>query len=240
MTSIREGDLIQSVSRALHILEILAKSGGAARLKEISSASGLNVPTAHNLLKTMLVLGYIARRAGDARYHLGDRILNIARVAGNDDRLRARLRPVLEALHSETEETVFLAVPSGDEIYFLDVIESPQLLRVRSQMGERVTMAGSAIGQLFLAHNPALRIRTSGAAALDTELDRIAAHGYALDHEQVFEGVAAVAVPWMEGGEMRAGFGVAGPGFRMTADSLPERAIRMRQILATFEEYGEG
>ena len=58
------------------------------------------------------------RRAGDTRYHLGDRILNLARVAGNDGELRRRLRPVLERLAEEIGETVFLAVPSGDEVYF--------------------------------------------------------------------------------------------------------------------------
>ncbi|TQS72954.1 IclR family transcriptional regulator [Rhodobacteraceae bacterium] len=223
--------MIQSVSRALHILELLAHSGGSARLKEISHGAGLNVPTAHNLLKTLIALGYVIRRTEDARYHLGDRVLNLARVAGNDDQLRERLRPVLEAVQRETAETAFVAVPSGDRIYFLDVVESSALLRVSGQKGERVTMVGSAIGQLFLAYNPALRARTKGAETLDRELGEIARQGYALDHEQVFTGVAAVAVPWMEDGEMRAGFGVTGPGLRMQPERLPQIARQMQDIV---------
>lgn len=223
--------MIQSVSRALHLLEILARSGGSARLKEISETAALTVPTTHNLLNTLVSLGYVRRRQGDARYYLGDRILNIARVAGNDARLRERLRPVLKRMYETTGETVFLAVPSGDEIYFLDAIESRKLLHVAAQPGERVTMTGSAIGQLFLAHNSSLRARTDVPPDIQHELDRIARDGFATDHEQVFDGIAAVAVPWIEDGEMLAGFGVAAPGNRLTPDRFAELAADMHQII---------
>lgn len=224
--------MIQSVSRALHLLEILARAGGSARLKEISETAALTVPTTHNLLNTLVALGYVRRRRGDTRYHLGDRILNIARVAGNDAQLRERLRPVLEAMYEATAETVFLAVPSGDEIYFLDAIESRQLLHVAGQPGERVSMTGSAIGQLFLAHNASLRARTQVPPQMRQELDRVAREGFATDHEQVFAGISAVAVPWIEDGEMLAGFGVAAPGNRLTPDRFPGLADQMHRIIA--------
>ncbi len=224
--------MIQSVSRALHLLEILARAGGSARLKEISETAALTVPTTHNLLNTLVALGYVRRRQGDTRYHLGDRILNIARVAGNDAQLRERLRPTLKKLYDATQETVFLAVPSGDEIYFLDAIESRKLLHVAAQPGERVGMTGSAIGQLFLAHNASLRARTDVPPGIRDELDRIARDGYAVDHERVFDGIAAVAVPLIEDGEMLAGFGVAAPGNRLTPDLFPSLAARMHQIIA--------
>lgn len=223
--------MIQSVSRALHLLEILARSGGSAKLKEITDISGLTTPTAHNLLNTLVALGYVKRRQGDVRYHLGDRILNIARVAGNDAELRETLRPKLEALFEMTGETVFLAVPSGDDIYFLDAIESRKLLHVAAQTGQRVTMIGSAIGQLFLAYNPSLRARTEISQDLRRNVEDIARRGYAIDHEKVFDGVAAVAVPWIEDGEMRAGFGVTGPGNRLTPSRLDELAGAMSELI---------
>ena len=146
--------LIQSIERAVAILEILAREGGAASLKHIAERTGLGKTTAHNILKTLDELGYVRRRVGDTRYHLGGRILNLARIAGDDSALRIRLRPALEAIAGKTGETVYLAAPSGDETYYLDTIESGQTLRTTCRVGERERLEGSAIGLGFLAFMP--------------------------------------------------------------------------------------
>ncbi|WP_244490682.1 helix-turn-helix domain-containing protein [Aureimonas frigidaquae] len=104
---------IQSITRAVAILEIIAREGGAASLKEIADRTGLGKTTAHNILRTLGELGYVRRRVGDTRYHLGGRILNLSRMAGDDSALRNRLRPALEAIAHKSGETVYLAVPSA-------------------------------------------------------------------------------------------------------------------------------
>lgn len=230
--------MIQSVTRALEVLDTIAHAGGAASLGEIAARTGLKTTTAHNILRTLQDAGYIRRRPGDMRYHLGDRILNLARVVGDDDALRRRLRPVLEEMAARTFETVFLAVPSGDEVYFLDAIESPRTLRASSQRGERLPMAGSAIGLLFLAFLPALRRRMFEVHAhrigpgIEAEIEVIAARGHALDRENWLPGLSCVAVPWRDDGEIRAGFGLAGPSSRLTTTRLDEMAQIMRELAA--------
>ncbi|MDT0684594.1 IclR family transcriptional regulator [Roseicyclus sp. F158] len=228
--------MVQSVVRATDILDSIAHAGGAAHLNAIAAASGLKTTTAHNILKTLQTAGYVRRRAGDTRYHLGDRILNLARVVGDDDALRHRLRPALEAMAAETSETVFLAVPSGDEVYFLDAIESRRALKAASQRGHREPMAGSAIGLLFLAFIPAIRKRMFDTHAdrigpgIAAEIDAIAERGYALDHENWMPGLNCIAMPWRDEGEIRAGFGLAGPSSRLTASRLKETAELMQKI----------
>jgi len=228
--------MVQSVARSTDILDSIANAGGAAHLNEIAAASGLKATTAHNILKTLQEVGYVRRRAGDTRYHLGDRILNLARVAGDDDALRQYLRPALEAMAAKTAETVFLAVPSGDEVYFLDAIESTRTLKAASQRGDREPMAGSAIGLLFLAFIPTLRKRMFDAHAdrigpgIASEIDAIAERGYALDHENWMPGLNCVAIPWADEGEIRAGFGLAGPSARLTATRLKETAKLMLEV----------
>ncbi|MBP0617773.1 IclR family transcriptional regulator [Jiella mangrovi] len=229
--------MIQSVERAIHILEAIAHAGGAAHLNEIAGITELRSTTAHNILKTLQSLGYVRRRGGDTRYHLGDRIQNLARVAGDDDRLRRDLRALLEAMAEESGETVFLAVPSGDEVYFLDAIESRETLKAGSQSGERLPMAGSAIGLLFLAHIPRIRQRMLETHAdrislnLELEIEAIAQRGYALDQENWLPGLSCVAVPYAEAGEVRAGFGLAGPSFRLPLGRLEMLAGLMGDIL---------
>ncbi|ART63081.1 IclR family transcriptional regulator [Kushneria marisflavi] len=228
--------MIQSIERALHILECIAHAGGNMRLQQIAEATELKTTTAHNILKTLGTLGYVRRRPNDTRYYLGDRILNLARIAGDDSGLRRRLRPRLEAMAEASGETVFLAVPSGDEVFFLDAIESSQILRASSQQGERTPMEGSAIGLLFLAFMPMLRQQLLSLRAsrigpgIVGEVDRIAARGYALDEENYLPGVNAVAVPWLEDGELRAGFGIAGPSVRLSSSRLETLAALMSRL----------
>ncbi|MFI0472879.1 IclR family transcriptional regulator [Halomonas sp. HMF6819] len=228
--------MVQSVERALNILECMANAGGALRLQQIAEAAELKTTTTHNLLKTLGTLGYVRRRPHDTRYYLGDRILNIARIAGDDSGLRRELRPRLEEMAAASGETVFLAVPSGDEVFFLDAIESKETLRASSQQGERAPMAGSAIGLLFLAFMPSLRRQLlslhanhMGPSIVD-EVDRIAKRGYALDEESYQRGLSCVAVPWIEEGEVRAGFGLSGPSVRLPKERLETLAGVMRRL----------
>jgi DNA-binding IclR family transcriptional regulator len=233
-----EPRLIQSIERAVAILEIIAREGGAARLQHIAAQTKLGKTTAHNILKTLDELGYVRRRVGDTRYHLGGRILNLARITGDDGALRSRLRPALEAIAERTGETVYLAVPSGDEVYYLDAIESSQALKAGSPAGvcpagTRKHLEGSAVGLVFLAFMPELgrRVLASRADALGpdivTEIRTVATRGFALDLENYQPGLHCVAVPWRESGEVRASLGVSGPSTRLPREALTEMAWMM-------------
>jgi IclR family transcriptional regulator, acetate operon repressor len=226
--------LIQSIERAAAILEIIAQEGGAARLQHIAEQAKLGKTTAHNLLKTLDELGYVHRRAGDTRYHLGGRILNLARIAGDDGALRSRLRPALEALARRTGEMVYLAVPSGDEVCYLDAIESSHALKAGAcPVGIREPLEGSAVGLVFLAFMPGLgkRVLASRADALGpqilSEIKTVATCGFALDLENSKPGLHCVAIPWREGGEVRASVGLSGPSARLSPQALTDMAWMM-------------
>lgn len=233
-----EPRLIQSIERAVAILEIIAREGGAARLQHIAAQTKLGKTTAHNILKTLDELGYVRRRVGDTRYHLGGRILNLARITGDDSVLRSRLRPALEAIAKRTGETVYLAVPSGDEVYYLDAIESSQALKAGSPVaacpaGVREHLEGSAVGLVFLAFMPGLgkRVLASRADALGphiiTEIQTVVTLGFALDLENYQRGLHCVAIPWREGGEVRASLGLSGPSTRLSREALTDMAWMM-------------
>jgi IclR family acetate operon transcriptional repressor len=229
--------MIQSIERAVAILEIIAQEGGAAHLRHIAEKTGLGKTTVHNILKTLDELGYVSRRIGDMRYHLGNRILNLARIAGDDSALRTRLRPVLERIAEKTGETVYLGVPSGDEIYYLAGIESGQMLKTSRPPAERERLEGSAVGLVFLAFMPGLRKRVLATRAdafppdIVAEFEKVATVGYALDLEASSPGLHCVAVPWRENGEVRAGIALSGPSIRMPRQTLPDLAWLMMNEL---------
>ncbi|MHC0613691.1 IclR family transcriptional regulator [Komagataeibacter oboediens] len=210
--------LIQSIERSAAILEIIAQKGGHARLQEIAGTLGLGKTTVHNILQTLDHLGYVQRRQGDVRYHLGGRILNLARIAGDDNALRARLYPVMTAIARDSGMTVYLAAPSGDEAAYLEVIDCHDpAVDGRPPLHEQ--LEGSAVGLVFLAFVPGLRKRVMTTRALDvdtlTRIEEVRVKGYAIDIEACRPGWNCVAIPWREKGEVRASIGLTGPAARL-------------------------
>ncbi|GAA3588065.1 IclR family transcriptional regulator [Marinobacter xestospongiae] len=211
---IDENKRIQSVERALLLLEALAAEGGEARLTDLAERVGLNKSTLHGLLNTLAAMGYVTRRG--TRYGLGLRIREIAQpLADQDFELKERFAPALEGLAKRCGETCYLAVPCGSREYlYVDAIEGAGSLRFGSPRGRREGLTTSAIGKVFLAFNPdllrSLRRADKVGAALETELKEIVEVGYALDLEQAEPGLNCLAIPLRRHGRVEAALGVAG------------------------------
>ena len=227
--------LIQSIERSAALLEIIAQQGGGARLRDLAMISGLGKTTAHNILQTLEYLGYVHRKPGDMRYHLGGRILNLARITGDDHFLRAKVRPVLEAIAEESGATVLLGVPSGDETAYLDIVDKQEPDIALARLRQREKLEGSAVGLVFLAFVPGLgqRVLTTRADALDakilSDIEDVRIKGYALDLEAYHPGINAVAIPLRESGEVRASIAVAGPAASFSRHRLVRLAWMMMQ-----------
>ncbi|CEF41251.1 IclR family transcriptional regulator [Acetobacter senegalensis] len=226
--------LIQSIERSAAILEIIAQEGGGARLQQIAAIAGIGKTTAHNILQPLAHLGYVQRRPGDVRYHLGGRILNLARIAGDDNTLRRRLRPVLETIAHKSNATVWLAVPSGDEATYLDILPAPgHPDPVSSGVQQREKLEGSAVGLIFLAFVPGLgkRVLTTRTPQTNDDIlariETVRTRGYALDLGGYRPGTHGVAIPWREKGEVRASICLTG-----TEDHLPRaRLVRLAWMM---------
>lgn len=219
---------IQSIERALAILEIVAREGGSAKLGHIAEEAQIGKTTAHNILGTLSSLGYVTRRVGDTRYHLGGRVQNLSRIVGDDESLRRQLRPVLESISRKSGASIYLAVPSGDEILYLDAVDSAPAPIANSQIGVRERLEGSAIGKVFLAFLPGLRERAFAAPSLGLspatrrEISEVERRGYALDLEDFSPGQNCVALPWRDRGEVRASIALAGASTRFPRPALEE------------------
>ncbi|KXV56326.1 transcriptional regulator [Acetobacter tropicalis] len=226
--------LIQSIERSAAILEIIAQEGGGARLQQIAAIAGIGKTTTHNILQTLAHLGYVQRRPGDVRYHLGGRILNLARIAGDDNTLRCRLRPALDSIARKSKATVWLAVPSGDEATYLDILPAPgQPHPAPSGMRQREKLEGSAVGLVFLAFVPGLGKRVLSHHFLQMDdtiharIEDVRAKGYALDLETYRHGMHGVAIPWRDKGEVKASICLTG-----AAEHLPpSRLIRLAWMM---------
>ncbi|MGP2836201.1 IclR family transcriptional regulator [Serratia nevei] len=226
---------IQSVQRAMLLLEALVSHKEGLRLSELSEQLSLNKTTLHGLLATLSSLGYVSRRG--QCYVPGLRLWNIARpLTETEQQLRERFTPALRRMSALSGETCWLAVPCGTREYlYIEAIESGNSLRVVSPRGKREGLATSAIGRLFLAYHEDLTktLRKEGLITdcMNDELIQIAECGYALDIEKAEEGLNCLALPLRLDGYVVAALGISGPSYRLHPDYLRRLAVRaMREL----------
>ena len=101
------GRLVQSLSRGLAILDLVARSENGMALRDIREAMGLKASTAHNLLRTMVAAGYLEKVTGPIRYRLGGAVLDLVHEHG-DNALMKRASAVLPELYGQLRDILNL------------------------------------------------------------------------------------------------------------------------------------
>jgi IclR family acetate operon transcriptional repressor len=206
-----EGDRhsIQSVDRALYLLETIAEAGGEASLTELATRTGLNISTCHHLLATLIQRGFATKVTGRRLYALGARILYLGHTCLQVD-LPRRAQPYLENINRSTGETVHLAALQGDNVVTLAVREARHAVRVETnKVGRLEAPHAASIGKAILAWLPEdemKRILGHGMKrytdktitdfpALLESLRIVRRTGFAIDSEEHFPGVICVGAP---------------------------------------------
>src|SRR5450755_2346447 len=145
---------IQSVDRALFLLETIAEAGGEASLTDLATRTGLNISTCHHLLATLIQRGFAAKVPGRRLYALGARILYLGHACLQVD-LPRRAQPYLENINRATGETVHLAALQGDAVVTLAVREARHALRVDTgKIGRMEAPHATSVGKAIMAWLP--------------------------------------------------------------------------------------
>lgn len=226
---------MQSVGRALDLLEIVGTAGGEIGLSELAARSGLPLPSIHRLVRTLVDRGYM-RQLPNRRYSLGTRLVPLGQAAGA--MLGAWAQPVLAGLVDHLGETANLAVLDGDAATYVGQVPSRHSMRMFTEVGRRVMAHCTGVGKALLSTLPDdavrdLLARTGMPArtprtitdpeALLVELARVRREGFAVDEGEQEVGVRCVARP-VPGPLGTLAVSVSGPAPRMTAD-LVARAV---------------
>lgn len=156
---------IQSVDRALFLLETIAEAGGETTLTDLATRTGLNISTCHHLLATLIQRGFVTKVVGRRLYALGARILYLGHACLQVD-LPRRAQPYIDAINRATGEAVHLAALQGDNIVTLAVREARHAVRVDTgKIGRMDAPHATSMGKAILAWLP------------EDEMQRILAHG---------------------------------------------------------------
>ncbi len=239
-------DSVQSVERALDLLEVLS-SGEALGVSELASRTGLVPSTAHRLLSTLSRRGYVTQRADSNRYAIGLRVLELA--SGLEDELahlRRVARPQLEGVQRATGETANLVVLDGERAVYVDQVQGSRSVRMFTTVGATVLAHTTAAGKAILAFAPPEHIEhlygkrddleqltprtlTTVDAFLE-DLERTKRRGYAIDNEEHEEGVSCIAAPVLgPGGISQAAISISAPTPRIINAETDELGRLLRE-----------
>src|ERR1700730_6370079 len=144
---------VQSVDRAVAILEILARDGEAG-VTEVARELGVHKSTASRLLAALDRRELVAQDAARGRYRLGVGLVRLAGAAGRGLDLVQESRPVCRALAQEVGETVNLAILSGRDALYLDQVAGPAALSPHNWAGQRIPLHATSDGKMLLAYLP--------------------------------------------------------------------------------------
>jgi len=238
---------VQSIERAFDLLELLADAGGTLGLTELSTASGLPLPTIHRLMRTLVNRGYV-RQEPSRRYSLGSRLIRLGDMSSR--LVGAWLQPYLVDLVTTTNETANLAMLDGDEVVYIAQAPSPHQMRMFTEPGRRVRPHCTAVGKALLAQLPpadvrALLRRTGMPAltsstitrpdALLTQLDAVRQQGYAVDEGEQELGVRCFAVA-IANAPSRLAISASGPLPRMTDEAAARIVVALQATAAAISQ----
>lgn len=243
------GGQVQSVARALDLLEALATSDESG-LVEVAARAGLLPSTAHRLLATLTARGYVFRNPATGRYLLSYKVLELgSQVQRRTAHLRAVTRPYLERVRKVCGETVNLVVLDDEaDIVYVDQLEGLHAMRMFMHIGRKFPAYTAAAGKALLAYWPdgevaeqyreqrfePLTPRTiTSLADLLRDLERTRRRGFAIDDEEHETGVTCVAAAVLDHvGSPAAAISVSGPSQRLRRTGLPELGDLLK-IIAT-------
>lgn len=241
MDDVGRGSGVQSLDRALKLLEHLADAGGSMRLAELQAGTGLPLPTIHRLLRSLAHNGYV-RQEPSRRYALGARLIRLGESAGRA--LGTWAKPRLAELVAEIGETANLAMLEADAVVYVAQVPSAHSMRMFTEVGRQVSAHSTGVGKALLSQLPddqvlALLARTGMPAhtprthtdpiAFLAELAEVREQGWAVDDAEHEAGVRCVAVP-VHAAPTWSALSVSGPSGRLTVGRAVEIAPLLRRV----------
>jgi DNA-binding IclR family transcriptional regulator len=231
----REAVMIQSVDRAVSILDMLAQNGWSGG-SEVARELGVHRSTALRLLGTLQRHGLVQRDARTAKYRLGTRLQQLASVVTGELDLREEARPICERLAATIGETVTLDVLDAQEILPIEQATGSSNFVNVSWLGRRTPIHCTASGKVIMAFGQEtlrqrvlsvpLERRTAHTIvdpeALQAQLATIREVGYGQTSEELEIGLSAIAAPVRSAdGRVIAAVDVSGPTHRLITGESP-------------------
>ena len=239
---------VQSVDRALLIIETLAEDDEGYRLTDLAVRTGLSPSTVHRLLTTLEKRRFVQFDRDESMWHIGAQSFVVGSAFVRRRNLLTQALPYLRKLRDQTRETANLAVVDDGAMVILTRVESREIMRSVTKVGGRVPMVASGLGKALLStyseEDVFAIIQREGmprltsksivrAGELCKSLHDIRQQGYSVDDEEALIGLRCVsAVVYDDCSEPLAAISVSGKASRVSHDRLPVLGKLVQEVAA--------
>lgn len=219
---------------------------------EISRQLDMPVQTVHRLLSTLAQFGFVTKNEQTKKFRLGLSLVQLGFLVWDNMSIRTVAHPVMEDLAKQCKESVYLTVREGSYGVFVDLVDSPQMLRIAEPIGLRLPLNTGASKRIILAFLPTKQREhvideilshpetTSGLLdrdKLQEELTQIRQQGFSVSYGETTEGTAGVAAPILAWDNKVVGaISLAGPDTRFINNKISEMIHWVKRSAALISE----
>lgn len=210
-----ETNLVQSVDRALRIIEFLAENPTGAGITEISKSLGLSKGTVHRLISTLKERDFAYQSSNTELYRLSYKILYLYNCISNNIDMFKVSRPIIRKFADKVDATVHLATldEKRSNIVYIDRIEpmnSQKPFVMSSRVGKKAPCYCTAVGKMLLSQYSDDEIRDimkgeeyktytdktiKNIDEFLEEIHKVRKQGYALDENEYDHGIICISIP---------------------------------------------
>ncbi|NED96408.1 IclR family transcriptional regulator [Phytoactinopolyspora alkaliphila] len=235
---------IRAAARVCDMLDFIQRNPEGFSLTQVIDATNVPKSTAYRYLTTLEDRRYVTRDPSTDVYRIGPAFIPLH--AQQLSVLAVRLRPHLAELRDRFNETVCLAALDGFRICYVDVLDSPNGVRLTARPGDVEHLHSTALGKAIASIMDAKRVEVILAAdgmprrtartitsieAFMREMEKVAAEGHAVDDRENEIDSRCVAVPLTAAG-LPAAISISAPAPRFSMQQLPAAADALKACAA--------
>jgi DNA-binding IclR family transcriptional regulator len=206
---------VDSIARALKVLEVLSRIRRPLKLAEIAAGAEMDSTTAFRVVFTLESIGYLKRDADTKRYSLGWKLLSQGMAALNSSAVVERAQPVIEELFVRSGETADLCIRDGLEAVVVLLNKTPDIVNVYHRVGVHLPLHCCAVGKALLSDCTPEGIREvigddalprvtsktiTDPVELAAEIETVRRKGYAVADQELEPNIRGVAAAVRDGG----------------------------------------
>ncbi|MFC2105596.1 IclR family transcriptional regulator [Candidatus Bipolaricaulota bacterium] len=246
------GQTVRVVDKAFSALLVLSKADRDMDLAGLAKQTGLPKSTLVRLLHTMKLSNIVQQDPRTRRYRLGWGLIHLGKAAEHQVDLERIVRPYLEQLANETNETASFATLEGTRAVYLAQVVTDRIIRGVPPIGAELPLHSTAVGKVLLTSFSEEQIEKLAAEhgltrttertidnteQLRREIEVVSEQGYALDNEEAERGGRCIAAPIHDdAGNVIAGLSITGPTSRIQLDRVGEFAEIVKRVAARVGE----
>ena len=242
---------VQSIERALDIIEAVAANKNSSVLTEIAEKTGLHKSTAYRIISTLMHRSYLKKNA-DGTYKIGLKLIEAVSYYIDSLELQTEVRPYIAQITAKFGLTSHLGILEGDKVVYIEKMDIFSNIKLYSQIGLRMHAYCSSLGKCLLANFSNTQLRSimgrteftrftpntiTTIEALQKEIDSVRQRGWASDNEEFEIGHRCIGAPVYDyRGDIIAAISASGSTTILTDERIPEIVEYLKQTAAEISQ----